>query len=106
MDASANLEEMTMTPHSLLTAQVAQAAIGFLVGMLAGLAHFTTLRWNVQLLSAGSSGIAFALQLTRLAALAAILFVLARVGPWALLCGAGGLLLGRHAVIRRIRSAS
>jgi F1F0 ATPase subunit 2 len=106
MDASADPEEMIMTLHSLLTVQAAQAAIGLLVGMLAGLVHFTMLRWNVRLLTTGSSGKAIALQLARLGALAAIFFVLARTGPWALLCGAGGLLLARHAVIRQIRSAS
>jgi F1F0 ATPase subunit 2 len=74
--------------------------------MLAGLVHFTMLRWNVRLLTTGSSGKAIALQLARLGALAAIFFVLARTGPWALLCSAGGLLLARHAVIRQIRSAS
>lgn len=94
-----------MTAHSLLAAQAAQAAIGFVVGMLAGLAHFTMLRWNVLLLTTGSPARAIALQLARLGALAAIFFMLARMGPWALLCGAGGLLLARHAVIRRIRSA-
>jgi len=92
-----------MTHHSLVTVQ---SAIGLLVGMLAGLVHFTMLRWNVRLLTTGSSGKAIALQLARLGALAAIFFVLARTGPWTLWCGAGGLLLARHAVIHRIRSAS
>jgi F1F0 ATPase subunit 2 len=106
MDASANPEEMTMTVQSLLTVQSAQAVIGLFVGMLAGLVHFTMLRWNVQLLTTGSPSKAIALQLARLGAMAAIFFVLARTGPWALLCGAGGLLLARHAVLRRIRGAT
>jgi len=91
-----------MTPHTLLATQI---ALGLLVGLLAGLAHFTMLRWNVRLLTTGSSGKAIALQLGRLAALAAIFFGLARIGPWALLCGAGALLVARHAVIRRVRQA-
>ncbi len=98
-----------MTPPSLLTVQTvqtAQAAIGFFVGTLAGLVHFTMLRWNVRLLTTGSTGQAIALQLARLGALALIFFVLARMGAWALLCGAGGLLLARQAVIRRIRGAT
>jgi F1F0 ATPase subunit 2 len=105
MDAPANPEE-TMTAHSLPTLQAAQAVIGLFVGVLAGVVHFTMLRWNVRLLTTGSSGKAIALQFARLGAMAAIFFVLARTGPWALLCGAGGLLLARHAVLRRIRGAT
>ncbi|MGA7780154.1 MAG: ATP synthase subunit I [Paraburkholderia sp.] len=95
-----------MTPNFLLTTEGAQAAIGLFVGILAGLVHFTTLRWNVRLLSTGSSAKAIALQIARLGAIAAIFFVLARTGAWALLGGAGGVLFARHAVIRRVRSAS
>ena len=95
-----------MITHSLLTVQAAQAALGFCVGMLAGLVHFTTLRWNVRLLATGSSGKAIALQLARLGAVAVVFLVLARTGPWALLCGAGALLLARHAVIRLSGSAA
>jgi F1F0 ATPase subunit 2 len=100
MDASANPEKMNMTPYPALAGQM---AIGLLVGMLAGLIHFTMLRWNVRLLTAGATGKAIALQLARLGALGAIFFLLARMAPWPLLGGAAGLLLARHAVLRRIR---
>jgi F1F0 ATPase subunit 2 len=110
MDASANPEEMIMAAHSqiaayLATALAAQLALGLSVGLLAGLVHFTLLRWNVRLLTSGASARAIGLQLARLAAVAAIFFVLARIGPWALLSGAGGLLVARGAVMHRMRSA-
>lgn len=106
MDAPANPEEMAVTAHFLPTLPAAQAVIGLFVGVLAGLVHFTMLRWNVRLVTAGSSAKAIALQFARVGALGAIFFVLARTGPWALLSGTAGLLVARHAVLRRIRSAS
>lgn len=39
-----------------------QIATGFFVGMLAGLAHFTMLRWNVRLLTKGAAAKATALR--------------------------------------------
>jgi F1F0 ATPase subunit 2 len=96
MDASPN-KEVTMT---------AQIAIGLSVGVLAGLIHFTGLRWNVRLLTAGTPGIAIGLQLARLGVLAAVFFALARLGPWALLSGAAGLLIARQMVLRRIGVSS
>ncbi|MFM0136290.1 N-ATPase subunit AtpR [Caballeronia grimmiae] len=95
-----------MTAHSVPTLRAAQAVIGLFVGVLAGLVHFTMLRWNVRLMTTGSSGKAIALQFARLGALGTIFLVLARTGPWALLSGTAGLLVARHAVLRRIRSAS
>ncbi|MFP3504816.1 ATP synthase subunit I [Burkholderia sp. SIMBA_062] len=89
-----------MTFHSVLAAQI---AIGLPVGVLAGLIHFAGLHWNVRLLSAGMPGRAIGLQLARLGALAVVLVLLARLGPWSLLSGAGGLLLARHAMLRRVK---
>jgi F1F0 ATPase subunit 2 len=94
MDASAN-EEIAMT---------AQVAIGLSVGILAGLIHFTGLRWNVRLLTAGAAGSALGVQVVRLGVLAAVFVVLARLGAWALLCGAAGLLLARQCVLRRVEA--
>jgi F1F0 ATPase subunit 2 len=89
-----------MTPQSPLAGHI---AIGLVAGMLVGLIHFTTLHWNVRLLVAGTPAKAFALQGLRLAGVAALFFVLAKLGPWALLCGAAGLLLARYAILRRVR---
>jgi F1F0 ATPase subunit 2 len=89
-----------MTPHPLLAGQI---AIGLFVGMLAGLIHFATLHWNVRLLVVGTPGKAFTLQGLRLAGVAALFLVLAKLGPWALLCGGAGLLLARHAILRRVQ---
>ncbi|MFT4065942.1 ATP synthase subunit I [Paraburkholderia sp.] len=81
-----------------------QIAIGLLAGVLAGLIHFAGLHWNVRLLTAGRPGRALALQLARLGALAAVFVGLARLGPWALLCGAAGLLLARQVVLQRVKA--
>lgn len=89
-----------MASHAVLAAQI---AIGLFAGVLAGMVHFEGLRWNVRLLTAGTPGRAIGLQLARLGALAAVFVVLARLGPWPLLCGAAGLLLARHRVLQRIK---
>ncbi|MBN3848819.1 ATP synthase subunit I [Paraburkholderia sp. Ac-20342] len=89
-----------MTFHSVFAARI---ATGLLAGVLAGLIHFTGLRWNVRLLTAGAPCRAIGLQLIRLGLLAAVFIVLARLGPWPLLCGAAGLLLARHLVLQRFK---
>jgi hypothetical protein len=72
---------------------------------MAGLLHFTTLHWCVRLLTVGAQGKAFILHGARLGVLVLIFFALARLGPWALLCGAIGPLLARDSVLRPVRVA-
>ncbi len=91
-----------MTHHFPLIVQI---ATGLCVGFLTGSLHFTSLYLNVRLLVAGSPGRAVALQLLRMAGVAILFFALARLGPWALLSGAAGLLLARFAILQRVRAA-
>jgi len=81
-----------------------QVCIGFPAGTAAGWIHFNTLYWNVRLLTGRTPGRAIAIQLLRLGVLAAIFFVLAKIGAWALLSGAAGLLIARFTVLRRVRA--
>jgi F1F0 ATPase subunit 2 len=92
-----------MIEHLSLTAQV---PAGLIAGFAAGLVHFATLRRNVLLLAFGSTGKALAMQLARLGLLLLVLFVLAKLGPWTLLCGALGVLVARSVVLYRIRVAT
>jgi F1F0 ATPase subunit 2 len=100
MDAPANQTGSAMTTHFPLITQI---ATGLCVGFLAGSIHFASLHWNVRLIVAGSPGWAFALQLLRMAGVAVLFFALAKLGTWALLCGAAGLLLARFAILLRIQ---
>jgi hypothetical protein len=100
MDAPAGKEPAIMiTPLSL----AAQISLGLACGLIAGLLHFSSLRRNVQLLADGFAARALTLQGARLGALLVILFVLAKLGPWALLCGAAALLAARWTLLRRVR---
>jgi F1F0 ATPase subunit 2 len=98
-----------MIPHSLWAGPLAPGfvpslAVGLAVGLTAGLIHFTTLHWTVRLLTGGGSASkALVVQLCRLGLLAAVFIVLARLGAPTLLSAALGLLLARHAVLRRVR---
>jgi F1F0 ATPase subunit 2 len=89
-----------MTYHFPLVAQI---AIGSFVGFAAGALHFATLRWNVRLLISGAPAKAIALQMLRLAGVAVLFGVLAKLGPGPLLCGAAGLLLARGFILRRVQ---
>jgi F1F0 ATPase subunit 2 len=89
-----------MTYHFPLIAQI---AIGSFVGIAAGALHFATLRWNVRLLISGAPAKAIGLQLLRLAGVAVLFGVLAKLGAWPLLCGAAGLLLARGFILRRVQ---
>lgn len=84
---------------------VAQIPTGLIVGVIAGLIHFSTLHRNVQLLASGSASKALSMQGARLGLLLVVLFVLAKLGPWTLLCGALGVLIARSVVLRRVRMA-
>jgi F1F0 ATPase subunit 2 len=79
-----------------------QIVAGAVIGALTGLAYFSALWWNVGLFEQGATPKAFALLLARFAVLAAVFIGLAKTGAFALLAGAGGLLLARKFLIRRL----
>lgn len=79
-----------------------QAALGAAVGLFAGFCYFAALWWNVGLFERGATPSALLLLLMRFGALAAVFAGLAKVGPFALLAGAGGLLAARRLLIRRL----
>jgi len=81
-----------------------QLCIGLPAGAAAGWIHFSTLYWNVRLLTEHAPGRAIAIQMLRLGVLAVVFFVLAKLGAWALLSGAAGLLIARFTVLRRVRA--
>jgi F1F0 ATPase subunit 2 len=89
-----------MIEHLTLAAQI---PAGLIAGLGAGLVHFSMLHRNVQLFASGSVGKALAMQIARFVLLLVILFVLAKLGPWTLLCGALGVLVARFAVLRQLR---
>lgn len=74
---------------------------GLLAGALAGALHFHLLALNVRLFTSGRAGVALVLQLTRLAATASVLIVLARLGVWAVLAGTVGVILARQRALRQ-----
>jgi F1F0 ATPase subunit 2 len=78
----------------------AQAAVGFVAGLVVGAAYFASLWWNTRLFTTGSAGRAIALQLGRIAAAVATFVLLARLGMLTLLFGALGFLVARFSVLR------
>jgi F1F0 ATPase subunit 2 len=89
----------------MTTSLVLHALLGLAAGAALGLAHFASLAWNTRLYVSGGAARAFAVQLLRLAVLAAALAGLARLGAPPLLAGALGLLLARRLVLRRLGAA-
>jgi F1F0 ATPase subunit 2 len=79
----------------------AQAAVGFIAGLVVGVAYFASLWWNTRLFTTGSSVKAIALQLGRIAAAVAVLILLARLGLVTLLFGALGFLVARFSLLWR-----
>ena len=77
------------------------AAIGFVAGFVAGVAHFALLSWNAQLFVDGSIGKAVALQLARVALATLVLILLARLSLFSLLAGAVGFLPARALMVWR-----
>ena len=77
------------------------AALG--AGILIGMLHFLTLRWNAAMFAAGQSLLpALAMQLARFAATTGALAVVAgRFGALPLLVAAAGVLATRTVVVRR-----
>jgi F1F0 ATPase subunit 2 len=77
------------------------AAIGVTAGLLAGLMHFSSLRWNTRLLLTQRAGKALVVQLARLAMAAGVLAGLAWFGAVALLAGTLGFLIARQLMLHR-----
>jgi F1F0 ATPase subunit 2 len=77
----------------------AQAAFGFVAGLVVGVAYFASLWWNTRLFTTGSSGRAIALQFGRIAAAVAVLILLARLSLVTLLFGAFGFLIARFSLL-------
>jgi hypothetical protein len=100
MDASASLKGWIMMSYSALSTQI---PAGLCIGLAYGLIHFSSLRGNVRLMVSGAPVKAFVVQLVRLAGVACVLFLLAKLGPWALLSGAGAILPARFAVFWRMK---
>lgn len=82
------------------------AVIGLIAGLLLGLAHFSTLHWNLQALTHHRLVAALALQLTRLGLLAAAMTLLAQWGAVMLLSATLAILFARRLVLRRVGSLS
>jgi len=72
------------------------------LGIIAGWAHFASLERVAALLAEGRLS-AIALQLARLTALGALLFLCVQGGAFVLISGAFGLFIGRALVLRRMR---
>jgi F1F0 ATPase subunit 2 len=73
----------------------------FAVGVAAGLLHFLLLRWNIRLFITEGTLHAIAVQALRLAALAGVLLLAARLGAMPLLLTALGVMIARQIVVRR-----
>jgi F1F0 ATPase subunit 2 len=99
MDASSGNQVMIADPTLCLAAS---SALGLIAGLVVGLIHFMTLRWNAQIFATGSAGTAVALQLGRIALAVGALFLLVLVSPSASLFGAIGFLVVRGPVLRRL----
>ena len=84
---------------------MATALAGLLAGTLLGIAHFGSLLWNVRLYARGGALAAFVLQILRFALIAAGLWGLARLGSFALIASAPGVLLARGVMLRRLGRA-
>ncbi|MGJ0394040.1 MAG: N-ATPase subunit AtpR [Methylocystis sp.] len=79
-----------------------QLCAGALIGAVVGYGYFSALWWNVLLIDRGAVARALLLFATRIALLALTLFALVKFGALALLAGAGGLLVARRLLIKRI----
>lgn len=82
------------------------AALSFGLGLGFGYVHFMSLKQVTRLLlDTGPVWWVIAIQLARLAALAALMVMLAILDSGALIAGALGVLLAREMVLRRVRKA-
>jgi F1F0 ATPase subunit 2 len=78
------------------------SATGLVAGLIIGLVHFVSLRWNAQLFVTGSAGTAVALQVGRIAVTVGALSALMLVSLSASLFGAVGFVIIRALVVRRL----
>jgi hypothetical protein len=92
-----------MTSYPALSTQI-PAGLG--IGLAFGFVYFSSLHRNVRLMVSGAPVKAFVVQLVRFAGVACVLFLLAKLGPWALLSGAGAILPARFAVLRRVKRSA
>jgi len=76
----------------------------FALGIAAGLLHFLLLRWNTRLFITAGALHAFGVQSLRLAALAGVLLLAARLGAMPLLLTALGVMIPRQIVVRRAQA--
>lgn len=93
-----------MAVSHLLDGAFALAVAGLAVGLLAGACHFISLRWNAMYFARGRAFAAFAMQIGRLALTAAIFFLLAKAGAFALLGGIGGFVWTRSIALHLERA--
>jgi F1F0 ATPase subunit 2 len=87
-----------------LTAHDLASIVGWLAaGTVIGAVHFLSLRWNVQMLTAGRSLLpVVAVQLGRFAAMAVVLASITRsFGALPLLAAALGILMARTIIVRK-----
>ena len=77
----------------------------FALGITAGLLHFLLLRWNTRLFVAGGALRAIGVQGLRLAALAGVLLLAARLGAMPMMLTALGVMIARQIVVRRTQAA-
>jgi F1F0 ATPase subunit 2 len=97
MDASSGDQAMMTDPTFRFAVY---SAIGLIAGLIIGLTHFVSLRWNARLFATGSAGAAVALQLGRIAVTVGALSALVLVSLSASLFGAIGFLVVRALVLR------
>lgn len=86
-----------------MTATLAYAALGLVLGLAFGYVHWITLKTVTALFLGGARGRAIALQLLRLALLALLMVALVAFGAPGLIAGALGVILAREIVLRRVR---
>jgi F1F0 ATPase subunit 2 len=76
----------------------------FALGIAAGLLHFLLLRWNTRLFITAGALRAIGVQALRLAALAGVLVLAARLGAMPLLLTALGVMIARQIVVSRTQA--
>ena len=86
---------------ALTSSLAVNAALGFVVGLAVGFAHFATLAWNARLFVAGSMAMAIGIQMVRIGLVALVLILLARHNFVSFVAGALALLAARAIVLSR-----
>ena len=96
MDAT----NMTLLAQTQSWSPAVQAALGLVVGGIAGLSFFGLLWRNARLFAEGRAGRAILTQAARLCVLALVMTALARVGVVALLSALVGVTIARETLVR------